>query len=255
MANSPREQLGEMLRQARLDAGYPTHGAFARELHVSRSLVAKAESPNQPVPSVGLLELWAGSTDADLEALKDLARRARSGTPDWFMPFRSAEAEATTLRFWGPLVVPGLLQTEGYARAHEHRDEVVTARLERQQVLGHVHLVAAIDYTVLQRCIGSPQIMADQCTHVIRLIEDEMIRLHVVPDGANAGLGGAFGIATKAGSSTVSFTTAIQDVTSTAASAVDGTVNLFEQILGYAMTPDASLDFLRTQEEMWKQQI
>ena len=49
----------------------------------------------------------------------DLARRTKSGTPDWFMSYRAAEAEATTLRFWGLLVVPGLLQTEGYARAHE----------------------------------------------------------------------------------------------------------------------------------------
>jgi hypothetical protein len=59
------------------------------------------------------------------------------------MSYRAAEAEATTLRFWGPLVVPGLLQTEGYARAYEQSADVVAARLERQQVIGRARVTAA----------------------------------------------------------------------------------------------------------------
>ena len=97
---------------------------------MSRPVISKAENPAQPVPSDALLAAWAGVTGVGLDHLTDLAQRAKSGTPDWFMSYRAAEAEATTLRFWGPLVVPGLLQTEGYARAYEQSAAVlVTSRI------------------------------------------------------------------------------------------------------------------------------
>jgi transcriptional regulator with XRE-family HTH domain len=253
---TPREQLAAMLRQSRLEAGYESHGALARKLNVSRPVVSRAENPAHPVPSDAILAAWAGATGVGLDALTDLAERAKSGTPDWFMSYRQAEAEATTLRFWGPLVVPGLLQIESYARAHEQSADVVTARLERQQVIGRARVTAVIDHTVLLRCVGrSAQIMADQCAHLSALVESQVIRLHVVPEGGNVGLGGAFGIASKDGISTVSLTTAIRDVTSTATDVVDDTLNLFDVILGASLPAVASLEFLRTQEETWKTQI
>jgi transcriptional regulator with XRE-family HTH domain len=245
-----------MLRQSRLEAGYESHGALAKRLNVSRPVVSRAENSAHPVPSDAVLAAWAGATGVSLDALTDMAERAKSGTPDWFMSYRQAEAEATTLRFWGPLVVPGLLQTEGYARAHEQSPDVVTARLERQQVIGRARVTAVIDHTVLLRCVGgSPQIMADECAHLSALTESQVIRLHVVPEGGNVGLGGAFGIASKDGISTVSLTTAIRDVTSTAADVVDDTLNLFDVILGASLPAVASLEFLRTQEETWKTEI
>jgi transcriptional regulator with XRE-family HTH domain len=253
---TPREQLSTILKQSRLDAGFDSHGSLAKRLSVSRPVVSKAENPAQPVPSDALLAAWAGATGAGLDTLTDLAQRAKSGTPEWFMSYRAAEAEAATLRFWGPLLVPGLLQTEGYARAHEQSADVVAARLERQQVIGRARVTAVIDHTVPMRCAGgSPQIMADQCAHLSALAESQVIRLHVVPEGANVGLGGAFGIAAKNGMSTVSLTTAIRDMTSTAADVVDDTLNLFEVILGASLPAVASLEFLRTQEETWKAQI
>jgi transcriptional regulator with XRE-family HTH domain len=252
---TPREQLAAILKQSRLDAGFESHGSLAKKLNMSRPVVSKAENPAHPVPSDALLAAWAGATGAPFDTLTDLAQRAKSGTPEWFMPYLTAEAQATTLRFWGPLVVPGLLQTEGYAHAHEQSADVVAARLERQQVLGHARVTAVIDHTVLQRCVGSSQIMAEQCAHLATRAESQVIRLHVVPEGASVGLAGAFGIATKEGISTVSLTTAIRDVTSTAADVVDDTLNLFDVILGASLPAVASLEFLRTQEETWKSQI
>lgn len=253
---TPREQLAETLRQARINAGYESHGALAKHMNVSRPVVSRAENAAHPVPSDAVLAAWAGATGVALDTLTDLAQRAKSGTPDWFMSYRQAEAEATTLRFWGPLVVPGLLQIESYARAHEQSPDVVSARLERQQVIGRARVTAVIDHTVLLRCVGrSAQIMADQCEHLSALVESQVIRLHVVPEGGNVGLGGAFGIASKDGISTVSLTTAIRDVTSTAADVVDDTLNLFDVILGASLPAVASLEFLRTQEETWKTEI
>jgi transcriptional regulator with XRE-family HTH domain len=252
---TPREQLASILKQSRTEAGFDSHEALAKRLNVSRPVVSKAENPAQPVPSDALLAAWAGMTGVPLDTLADLARRAKSGTPDWFMPYLTAEATATTLRFWGPLLVPGLLQTEGYAHAHEQSAEVVAARLERQRVIGRARVTAIIDHTVLLRRIGPPQIMADQCAHLAALAESQAVRLHVAPEGANVGLGGAFGIAAKDGMATVSLTTAIRDVTSTAADVVDDALNLFEVILGASLPAVASLEFLRSQEETWKAQI
>jgi transcriptional regulator with XRE-family HTH domain len=253
---TPREQLASILKKSRLDAGFDSHGTLAKRLNVSRPVISKAENPAQPVPSDALLAAWAGATGAGLDNLAGLAQRAKSGTPDWFMSYRAAEAEATTLRFWGPLVVPGLLQTEGYARAYEQSADVVAARLERQQVIGRARVTAVIDHTVLLRCVGgSPKVMVDQCAHLSALAESQVIRLHVVPDGANVGLAGAFGIASKDGMSTVSLTTAIRDVTSTAADVVDDTLDLFDAILGASLPAVASLEFIRTQEETWKTRI
>src|SRR5215831_2065530 len=49
--------------------------------------------------------------------LLELARRWDGPDPQWFRDWLVAEREATSLRTWQPLLVPGLLQTEGYARA------------------------------------------------------------------------------------------------------------------------------------------
>jgi len=89
---TPREQLASLLRQSRLDAGYESHGALAKKLNVSRPVVSKAENPAQPVPSDAVLAAWAGATGVALDTLTDLAQRAKSGTPDWFMPYRQAES-------------------------------------------------------------------------------------------------------------------------------------------------------------------
>jgi len=77
------------------------------------------------------------------------------------------------LRWWTPLLIPGLLQTEGYARAvlsswrRDGADEVeakVIARLDRQAILANVDYRVLIDESVLHRRIGSPDVMAGNST-------------------------------------------------------------------------------------------
>jgi hypothetical protein len=98
------------------------------------------------VPSDAILAAWAGVTGVALDTLADLAQRAKSGTPDWFMNYRQAEAQASILRCWSPVLVPGVLQCESYMRAAlsvedysaEQLDALVATRLERQAVTGLV---------------------------------------------------------------------------------------------------------------------
>ena len=187
---TPREQLADVLRRSRLDAGYESHGALAKRLNVSRPVVSKAENPAHPPPSDAILAAWAGATGVALDTLTELARRARSGTPDWFMSYKQAEAQASILRCWSPLLVPGLLQCESYMRAvlsvepytAQRLDELVSARLERQAVLGRAYLTAVIDQHVLHRLIGSAAVMAEQCAHLADMAERPQVALHVVPE-------------------------------------------------------------------------
>jgi transcriptional regulator with XRE-family HTH domain len=258
---TPREQLADVLRQARLDAGFESHGALARRLNVSRPVVSKAENAGHPVPSDALLAAWAGATGVALETLTDLARRARSGTPDWFMSYRQAEAEASILRCWSPLLVPGVLQTESYMRAvlsvepytAEQLDELVAARLERQVVIGRAYLTAVIDQHVLHRLIGSAAVMAEQCARLAVLAERPDIAVHVVPEGTNVGLWGGFNLATRDNTATVGLS-AIEDVTSTSPGLVGKVTVAFERILGAAVPRVGSYELIRSAEEQWKTQ-
>ena len=258
---TPREQLASILKQSRIDAGFDSHGALAKRLNMSRPVVSKAENPAQPVPSDAVLAAWAGVTGAPLDPLTELAHRAKSGTPDWFMPYLAAESAASVLRYWAPLLLPGVLQTEAYARAvlsveryaPERLAELVATRMERQQVLGRAYVTAVIDHHVLQRCIGSPAIMAEQCAHLMTVTERPDIALHVVPEGANVGLWGAFGIAARDGMATVNLHT-LRDVSSTATDLTDEAMQAYELILGAALPRTDSLDFVREMENQWKTQ-
>lgn len=256
---TPREQLADLLKQARLAAGYASHGALAKKLNVSRPVISRAENPTQPVPQTELLVAWAGVTGVPLDKLTELVKRVKSGTPEWFMDYLIAEATATILRSWSPMLVPGLLQTEAYARATlavepytpSRLTELVGARLERQGVIGHVHLIAVIDQHVIERRIGSPAIMAEQCAHLVTLAERPDIALHVVPEGTNVGLWGAFDLATRDGTTTVRLET-VQDIPSTAPGLIEITTLAFERILGASMPRGASLDMITKKVEQWK---
>jgi transcriptional regulator with XRE-family HTH domain len=221
----------------------------------SRPAISRAESANQPVPSEALLAAWARACGVPVEEFTEIVQRAKSGTPEWFVPYLSAEQAATRLRFWEPNLVPGLLQTKAYTRAYEKSDDVVRIRLERQQVIGKARITAVVDHRVLTHAIGSAEIMSEQCAHLGELAESEKITLHVMPEGANTGLGGALAMASHKGLVTVSMSTTTRDITSTAADMVEEAQTAFDAILGIALAPVPSLEYLRSQEERWKSQI
>ena len=256
---TPREQLAEILKQVRLDAGFESHAALAKRLNVSRPVVSKAENAGHPVPSDAILAAWAGATGIGLDVLMGVAERARSGTPDWFMPYRQAEAQATILRCWSPFVVPGIGQTRGYMRAlfqdegHylDQVDELIAARLERQRVIGRTPVTLVIGQAVLSRPVGTPGVMAEQCAHLVTIAEHSGVALHVLPDSTSMGSYGAFDIATRDGTVTVCLES-MEDITTTAPDLVNKASLAFERILGAALPRSDSLTLVRTAEGSWK---
>lgn len=120
-----------------------------------------------------------------------------SSIADRFEAARQLEQQATEIREFALAFVPGILQTQRYADAvlgvafppfsKEERDKAVVARLERARVLDSpVFPVvwALLDEAVLRRVAGSADIMAEQIMHVVRLVESDRIRVHVLPLGA-----------------------------------------------------------------------
>jgi hypothetical protein len=162
-----------------------------------------------------LLELY-GVTGPERDGLIRLAREARQ--PGWWHSFRDVlpnhhevfiglEAGAASIRNFEPVVVPGLLETEEYARQmsrggpreldREDIERRVQVRIERQRILtreDRPHLWAVIDEAVIRRVVGGPDVMAEQLRHLIECAEQGKTTLQVVPfsAGAHAGTTGPF---------------------------------------------------------------
>ncbi|MGC5054914.1 Scr1 family TA system antitoxin-like transcriptional regulator [Micromonospora sp. DT48] len=137
----------------------------------------------------------------------DISRRRALA---WFRPWQEIEREATTLRWFESLVVPGLLQTEAYARAvltggglipRSEVERLVDHRMARQLVLRREEpplFTAVLDEAVLRRPVGGPATMREQLLALVEACAEPHIRIHVVPStvGEYAGLNGPFIIAT-----------------------------------------------------------
>ncbi|MBY8872700.1 helix-turn-helix transcriptional regulator [Micromonospora sp. PLK6-60] len=136
---------------------------------------------------------------------------SRRREPIWFRPWQEIERDAVSLRWFEPLVLPGLLQTEAYARAVLGgaglipRADVarhLTARLNRQGALRRddpPQLTAVIDEAVLRRPVGGPATMREQLQAIVTACAESHVRVHVVPStvGEYAGLNGPFVLATS----------------------------------------------------------
>ncbi|RXS68353.1 XRE family transcriptional regulator [Streptomyces sp. TM32] len=118
---------------------------------------------------------------------------------DYFEAARHLERQATMIREFALGYVPGILQTERYTRAvmrtafppwsEAERDRLVVTRLERAKILADPvtpTVWAILDETVLRRPVGGPEVMAEQIMHIVRLAEDERVRVHVLPFGLGA---------------------------------------------------------------------
>lgn len=123
----------------------------------------------------------------------------KSRYPDHFAEAAEAEATATTIREYAPLLVPGLLQTEAYARAvfrayqptatEDVIDELMEARLDRARLLAdptRPQLWAVLDEAVLRRKVGGAAVMAEALEHVAGLARRHRIIVQVMPFAAGA---------------------------------------------------------------------
>ena len=190
------------------------------------------------------------------------SRKWEGQYPAWFKDWVDAEEHARVIRWWEPLLIPGLLQTADYARelfrawqSVNDADVVernVSARLDRQAIFDRPNpptLLAVIDETVLWRGIGNPEIMRAQMEYLIDMSARPNIAAHVVPAdvGAHTGLLGAFIVADLDGESgrVVYLETPDQGLISDAPSLATKILGMFERVRSEALPKGSSHDLIR----------
>lgn len=209
LAASPLRVFGAMLRRYRVKAGMSQEQLGAR-VFCSGDLIGKIEN-GQRVPSEQFAEACDAvpelNTGGVLGELRELLRDylKQRAYPGWFAGWPEKEAGAKTLRTFELVVVPGLLQTQDYARAllanriggnPESTDEIVAARIARQLILARDNppeLWVVIDEAVLHRPVGGPLVMREQLSQLIKSAQRPSIVLQVIPAavGVHDGLPGA----------------------------------------------------------------
>ncbi|MFH9419540.1 helix-turn-helix domain-containing protein [Streptomyces sp. NPDC017529] len=203
-----RVVLGKRLQDLREKAGlsYEQAAGALDVTHATVRRMGKAEV-GLKIPYVEKLLATYGVTDQDeIDGFLKLAREAnrpgwwhnfRDVLPDWFSAYVSLESEANLIRGYQPHYVPGLLQTEEYARAvlragkpHAAREEIdraVALRLERQSLLTRENapmLWIVMDETVFRRPIGGPRVMRDQIARLAEATALPNVRLQIIPFAA-----------------------------------------------------------------------
>lgn len=268
----PRAFLGAELTRARKAAGFSSQDALAAKLGFDRTVIAKAETGDRP-PTDDVLDAWADACDLDRELFGRwavFARRTDGPVPSWFESWLAAEETAAMLKYWSPIIMTPIFQTADYARAlllaaqtdtsDEAIDALVAAKLARATILDRADppdVVALIDEHVLNRLIGSAEVMHDQLVHVADLAERSYICVQVVPAivGATAGLGGDINLASSDGMPDVLHTDAVPEGhTAETRSVVRKATVAFERIRGYALPRAESRDLImKVANDRWKQ--
>jgi transcriptional regulator with XRE-family HTH domain len=199
-----RRRIARELRQLRERAGM-TLDVAARQLDMSKSNLSRIENAQigiKPRDVRAALALYQ-VTGNDAEALIEIARGAQQRgwwqnysdvLPEWFEFYVGLEAEAATLRTYEAEAVPGLLQTEAYARevyrltaGEEDLDRKVAARLRRQDVLrgdDPVELSVVLNEAVLLRPVSEPAVMAEQMGHLETVAQLPNVTIQVLPFNA-----------------------------------------------------------------------
>ena len=210
-------RLAAELRRLRSDASLTREDVTERTGINGATLyrIESAKARPQTRTLRALLELYGVAEDdgADLVALarqsdeQSWLQSFPTELPDVYTTYISFEGEARALVNYECLFVPGLLQTEEYARAalqrgmptgtREEVQRMVEARLARQAVLTRdppLRLWAIVDEGALHRPVGGHKVMADQLQRLAASVELPHVTLQVIPysAGAHPGMAGSF---------------------------------------------------------------
>jgi transcriptional regulator with XRE-family HTH domain len=205
------------LRQAsgltREDAGRAIRASYAKIRRLELGSVGCKERD-----VADLLTLYGVTGEPGREALLALARQANAQgwwhqygdiLPSWFELYLGLEQAASLVRSYEVQFVPGLLQTEGYARAvvelglpggtAEEVERRVGLRMARQALLTRPdapHLWVVVDEAALRRPVGGTQVMRRQLEHLVAATALANVTLQVAPFhcGGHAAAGGPFSI-------------------------------------------------------------
>jgi transcriptional regulator with XRE-family HTH domain len=187
LSNISRERAGDAIRGS--------------ESKISRLELGRVSLKERDVAD--LLLLYGVTDSAERAAFLELVRQSNQPgwwysyhdlLPRWFQDYVGLEESASRIQTYEVAYVPGLLQTERYARAVVRRglpgasdDELarrIGLRMGRQRLLtdpAHCRLWAVIDEAVLHRAVGGVDVQREQLAHLLEVTARPNITVQVVP--------------------------------------------------------------------------
>ncbi|WP_346269499.1 helix-turn-helix transcriptional regulator [Pseudonocardia sp.] len=210
--------LGTQLRRLREELGI-TREAAGDAIRASHAKISRLELGRVGFKErdiADLLTLYGVDDAEERDRWMQLVRQANEPNwwhrytdvlPSWFELYLRLEQAASIIRSYQVQFVPGLLQSEQYARAvivqghggedAEEIDRRVNLRMTRQKLLTEPdapRFWAVIDEAALRRAFGSPAVMQEQIGHLLELAEIPSVTIQVLPfsSGGHAAAGGPF---------------------------------------------------------------
>jgi len=275
-----RRRLGAELRRHRETAGF-TLEQVAEHMGCSTSKISRLETGqigSSPSDVRELLTLFDVSETAVRE-LVEIAKETRQR--GWWQrhgtvltsDFVAFEQAASVIRSYEAQCVPGLLQTEEYARhlltgggaalvdGDEHRSQIesrISVRMRRRSLLTQddpLQFWCVIDEAALLRPVGGEAVMGRQIDHLIAMSKSSNVTLQVLPlrVGAHPGMEGSFAILRFSHVSdpdAVYVTMATGGVFQEKPDEVARYVQVFQVLTAVALTPEDSITFM---DAMWKE--
>jgi transcriptional regulator with XRE-family HTH domain len=215
-----RMLLGIQLRRLREAKGLTPEQA-GYEIRASRSKISRVEHGRVGFKErdvADLLSLYGVTDEKERQRMLSLAQQANDQgwwakyddiMPDWFESYVGLEQATSLIRTYELQFVPGLFQTDDYARAVTvlgHRaappseiERRVSLRMQRQELLARddtPRIWAVIDESALRRPVGGRDVMRAQLRHLVDVTEFPRVTLQVMPfsRGGHPAAGGSFAI-------------------------------------------------------------
>ncbi|MDQ0933456.1 transcriptional regulator with XRE-family HTH domain [Streptomyces turgidiscabies] len=253
--------FGSRVRRLRMAAGL-TQPELGAKVHVVGTRITQIERASGAKPTFALaraLDVALGADDLLIDLWPYVYREA---FPNWSRKFMEYSARAVAIRQYAAHVVPGLLQTEDYARAllrvgrtlgsEEQLEERVSLRMGRQERLGapdRPELWAVLDESVLRRPVGGEAVMREQLARLLGSVTEPHITVQVLPfdQGEHDVLGGSLTVLTMPDGSEIAYTEGahygqlIEDQDEVRSFALS-----YDRLRAAALPPLMSLDMIRS---------
>jgi transcriptional regulator with XRE-family HTH domain len=269
-----RRRLAAQLKGLREAAGLTMQDA-AERLAISPAKLSKIENAKVSVSQADLKQMQE-LYGADQQLRATLLRiRKEANQKGWWearygdlrspaLELVGLETEASRLRVYSGLLIPGLAQIAEYTRAIlravlrtvsldqkeqlEDLDRLVELRMARQKVLAPVTSLV-LDEAALRRPVGGSEVMRRQFEHLIEMAAADNITLQVLPyaAGEHPGMSGAFTImsfADSADGDIVFVENPMRDLYLEEAYEIQRYALMFDQMSAAALNPEESTAFL-----------
>ncbi|MFE4665691.1 Scr1 family TA system antitoxin-like transcriptional regulator [Streptomyces sp. NPDC056716] len=256
--------FGARVRRLREAAGL-TQAELGDLVHVVATRITQIERASGSKPTLELARALDAALGADNLLIDLWTYVYREMFPDWSRKFIQESERAVAIQQYAAHVVPGLLQTEEYARAvlsldalldgEEQLEERLTARMGRQERLSspdRPELWVILDEAVLRRPIGGNAVMRKQLARLLDAAMEQHITVQVLPfdQGGHEAMGGSLTILTLPDGSEMAYTEGadygqlIEEPADVARYKV-----IYDRLRAAALPPLMSLDVIRSTME------